>query len=50
MQQVDWFMKEIDKYVIVNKIIGKGNQATVFEAYRKENMQQVAEKVFETSQ
>ncbi|KAL4491138.1 hypothetical protein ABPG73_013207 [Tetrahymena malaccensis] len=47
---MEWECKEIDKYIVLNKVIGKGNQATVYEAYRKDNLQIVAAKVFDLSQ
>lgn len=42
-----WDVKEVGEYVIYNKLLGKGNQATVFEAYRKDTLQPVAAKVFD---
>ncbi|KAL4504240.1 hypothetical protein ABPG72_021078 [Tetrahymena utriculariae] len=47
---MEWECKEIDKYIVLNKTIGKGNQATVYEAYRKDNLQIVAAKVFDLTQ
>lgn len=46
---MDWKTKKVDKYVVINKVLGKGTYGTVFRGYYlKDSKLTVAAKVIQT--